>query len=48
MPLKNIEVGVDGVGKKDDQVAQSKDKRKMEPNPMEYTFYVKRSGHKFY
>ena len=46
--LKNIDVGVDGAVKKSEKKNYSKDKRKVEPNPMEYTFYVRKSGMRFY
>lgn len=43
MPLKNIEVRVDGAMRQD----ESREVRNLKPNPMEYTFYVRRSN-RFY
>ena len=48
MVLKNVEVGVEGAIKRTDPITHSRDKKKVEPNPMEYTFYVKKSGYRFY
>ena len=46
--MKNVEVGVEGVQKREQPLSYGKDKRKIEPNPMEYTFYVRKSKQKFY
>lgn len=43
MPLKNIEVRVDGAMRQE----ESMEVRNLKPNPMEYTFYVRRSN-RFY
>ena len=48
MALKNIEVGVEGALKKPEQAVSSRSRKKVEPNPMEYTFYVKKTGYRFY
>ena len=49
MAMKNVEVGVEGVIKKADPIVHGiRERKKVEPNPMEYTFYVKKSGYRFY
>lgn len=47
MELKNVEVGVQGVMRRDDSLCDKERKRMSEPHPMEYTFYVRRSTQKF-
>jgi len=48
MNMKNVEVGVDGVVGRKESSYDFMEKKKIEPNPMEYTFYVRKSNNNFY
>ena len=48
--MKNIEVGVEGVMGREEQMFQQHQQRRRCPDPssIEYTFYVRKSKNKFY